>query len=78
VTTPDPFAGMFDGDVLEWAVAHLRRAADFPLGSHLSKREWLKLSAAMAELDRRQMLVRGRAALRLVPMSVTWHGPQGG
>ena len=52
MTTPDPFAGVFDGDVLEWAVAHLRRAADFPLGSHLSKREWLKFSAAMAELDR--------------------------
>lgn len=78
MTTPDPFEGMFDGDVLEWAVARLRRAADFPLGSHLSKREWLKFSAAMAELDRRQMLVRGRAALRLEPVSVTWRSRQGG
>lgn len=78
MTTPDPFAGMSDRSLLERAVAHLRRAADFPLGSHLSKREWLKFSAAMAELDRRQMLVRGRAALRLEPVSVTWRGPQGG
>ena len=78
MTTPDLFADMSDGHVLEQAVAHLRRAAHFPLGSLLSKREWLKFSAAMAELDRRQMLVRGRAALRLEPVSVTWRGPQGG
>ena len=77
MTTPDPFAGMPDRGVLEQAAAHLRKAADFPRGSLLSKREWRQFSEAMAELDRRQMLVRGRTALRLAPVSVTWRGTGG-
>ena len=53
--TPDYcFAGMSDGQVIELAALHFKRAAEFPPGSQRRAIEWAKFVDAYDEYGRRE------------------------